>query len=196
MDHSGQGRQNNELAQQSKHQFPAPKNWIAAPTRRRFTHIDAEGRTCHLIFCAVCTVGLFLPEVGAMHLAGLILGWTLLGSNVHAVAAMPDRSPGMNLAGAKRLVVDPPVRRPTVTTAGRGGRPGGASIRPPSLTAGDLRPPGRTDRRRRRRKWSPKPCGCPAARSAASRWNCWRPFRRASIAASNMRSCSAYWRLV
>jgi hypothetical protein len=83
-----------------------------------------------------------------MHLAGLILGWTLLGQMSDAPAAMPDRSSGATLLAQNEW--SPPAggpygRRPD---AGAGG--GGASIRPPSFDAGsDSSPPGRTDRRRR-----------------------------------------------
>ncbi len=83
-----------------------------------------------------------------MHLAGLILGWTLLGQMSDAAAAMPDRSSAATLVAQNDWSSSPGPAYGRRPAAGTG--PGGASIRPPSLDAGsDSSSPGRTDRRRR-----------------------------------------------
>ena len=96
-----------------------------------------------------------------MHVAGLILGWTLLGQMTYPAAAMPDRARrdpvgAGPVVGPRRSALRPRAGRRRAVRGradDRPGRPaaptGGASIRPPSFDAGsDSSLPGRTDQRR------------------------------------------------
>ena len=121
-----------------------------------------------------------------MHLAGLILGMDAARPNVRCRGAMPDRSSAATLVAQNDWSSSPGPATGGRPAAGTG--QAAPSIRPPSLDAGatlrrPARPTGgaaagngrRGDRSRRR--------------VAASRWHCWLPFRRAPIAASNLKSC-------